>query len=116
MGWKLTVRVGPKVKRIRFGELAEAMQALERQAREIVESAPGEGLDARLKRFEPEERVLARLEVAGPERLLATVRGGVDVRGDGSVGAYRGRVRRQLIEPRRGESIYAALGRALGPG
>jgi hypothetical protein len=113
VGWKLTVRVGPKVKRSRFSELGEALQALEQRAREIADAAPGEALDARFKRFEPMERVLARLEVAGPERLVASIRAGIDVRGDGSVEAYRGRVRRQVIEPRRGESTYAALRRAL---
>jgi hypothetical protein len=113
VGWKLTVRVGPKVKRSRFGELGEVLQALELRAREIAGSAPGDALDARFKRFEPAERVLARLEIAGPERLVATVRAGVDVHGDGSVEAYRGRLRRRVIEPRRGESSYAALRRAL---
>jgi hypothetical protein len=111
--WQLTVRSGPKVKKQSFGALDEALTALEQRARELADHAPGEAVDAKIRRFEANQRVLARLEVAGPERLVPSVRAGVDVHGDGSVEAYKGRVRREAIEPRRRESVYAALRREV---
>jgi hypothetical protein len=115
MRWKLTVRAGPKVKRQAFERLDEALDVLERRARELADSAAasGQGFDAKIRKFTPVELVSARLELSGPERLVPSVRAGVDVRGDGSVEAYRGRVTRQVIEARKGESTYAALRREL---
>jgi hypothetical protein len=111
--WKLTVRSGPRVQRSTFAELPGALAALEARARELAETAPGRVVDAKIKRFAPAEQVVARLEVAGPERLVPSVRAGLDVRGDGSVEAYRGRVRRSPIVAARGETPYVALVREL---
>ena len=113
MRWKLTERAGPKVRRSSFDDVERALDALELRGRELAQSAPGEAVDVRFKRFEPQQRVVARLELAGPERFVPSVRAGVDVRGDGSVEAFRGRVRRELIAEQGGESPYAALRRVL---
>ena len=113
MRWKLTERSGPRVKRSTFDDLTGALDALEARGRELADSAPGTAVDLKVRRFEPEQQVIARLEVSGPERFVPSVRAGVDVHGDGSVEAFRGRVGRQMLDPRDGESPYAALRRAL---
>jgi hypothetical protein len=111
--WRLTVRSGPRVERRRFADLGELLDSLEARGRGLERSAPGGAIDAKLKRFEPVEQVVGRLELSGPERLMPSVRAGVDVRGDGSSEAFRGRVRRAVLEPRKGEDAYGALRRAL---
>jgi hypothetical protein len=111
--WKLTVRVGPKVERSRHEELETALKVAEARAREIAANVPRRGIDAKFKRFEPIQQVAARLELAGPERMLPSVRAGIDVRGDGSTEAYVGRVRRELVEQRKGETAFRALHRAM---
>jgi hypothetical protein len=111
--WKLTVRSGPKVKRSTFNDLDHALEALERRARELADTAPKRTVDTKIRKFEPVQQVIARLELAGPQRFVPSVRAGIDVRGDGSIEAYHGRVRRQLIVQLGTESPYAALRRAL---
>lgn len=114
MPWKLTVRVGPRVERERHATLEQALAAAERRARELADAAPRRAVDAKIRRFEPVQQVSARIELAGPERLMASVRGGIDVRGDGSMEAFVGRLRRDVVEPKGRESAAQALRRALG--
>lgn len=106
----VTARVGPKVERERFEDLGGALDELEARGRAVAERADARPLEPKLmRRFEPVQQVVARLELSGPGRLRA----GVDVRGDGSAEGYTGRVRRRLVEQRADESPYAALRRAL---
>lgn len=97
------------MKRMRFDGLGPALDALESRAQELAEAAPKQPVNVRYRRYEPVQQVFARIDLAGPERLMPSIRAGVDVRGDGSVEAFRGRIRREPIEPRRGETPYAAL-------
>ena len=83
---------------------------LEREGRELERSADGRAEGGTLiRRLEPVQIVVARLELSGPGRL----RVGVDVRGDGSSEAFTGRLRRRVVEQRDGESAYDALRREL---
>jgi hypothetical protein len=110
-GYTVTVRGHRgEVQRERHAERRDALAAVERHGRELetdAHAAPfGGGI---VRKIEPAQQVSARIELTGPGRLRA----GVDVRGDGSSEAYTGRVRRQVVEQRRGESAYDALERVV---
>jgi hypothetical protein len=83
------------------------------RASEIAAGPQRREIDLKTRRVPPVAQVVARLEVAGPERFLPRIRGGVDVRGDGSAEAYVGRAQREVIEQRPGESPHEALARVL---
>lgn len=108
--YTVTERVGPKVEKERFSDLQAALSAIEQRGRDLSEQASGPAVKpALMRRFEPVQQVIARLELAGP----GGIRAGVDVRGDGSTEGYTGRWRRRLLEQRGDESSYDALRRAL---
>ncbi len=86
-----------------------ALDALEATCRAIATGNGREPLKVAKRTYEPIVQVQARVELRGPRG----VRGGVDVRGDGSTEAFVGLVRRELVEQERGESAYAALRRRL---
>ena len=110
-GYKITVRHGPVVEHEQRANLAQALALVERRGRQLEQAANAEAVGGRLiRRLEPVQQVVGRVELSGPGRLRA----GVDVRGDGSSESWTGRIRRRLVEQRSGESPYDALGRALG--
>lgn len=106
----VTVRKGPKVKRERYEDLGTALAAVERAGVDAERHAGAHLVGGRLMRkIDPVQQVAARIELKGP----AGVRAGVDVRGDGSTEAFTGKLRRELVTERRGESSYRALARVL---
>jgi hypothetical protein len=111
--WDLTVRDGSKVERSHYATLDAALDALSARADELAPDARRDEERFLRRRYEPAAQVGVRIEVAGPGGWRQTVRGGVDLRGDGSMQAYTGRVRRILVEPEHGESAPEALRRAL---
>jgi hypothetical protein len=113
VAWTLTLRSVGRVERQRFAELESVLDAIESRARMLADAAPKRSLDLRYKKLEPVQQVFARLELSGPERLMPSVRAGIDIRGDGSAEPYRGGLRRRSIERRSGESATAALRRVL---
>jgi hypothetical protein len=109
VGYRVVIRSGPKVDRLEAGSLDAALELIEARARALAGGPGREAVELRYKTFEPVQQVAHRIELAGPRR----VRAGVDVRGDGSIEAWTGRIRRRLIEQQPGEDAYAALRRVL---
>jgi hypothetical protein len=111
--WTLKVRVGPEVERARFDELDPALESLERRVEELARTSRREDVQFFRRTIEAARQVAARAELSGPGRILPAVRGGVDVRGDGTTEAFTGRSPRRLVEPEAGETPMAALRRTL---
>ena len=111
MAHRVVVRSGPRVERLDAASLGAALDLIEERARTLARTSRREPVELRYKTFEPVQQVAHRLELRGERR----VRAGVDVRGDGSVEAWTGRLRRQVVEQEPGESAYAALRRTLQP-
>jgi hypothetical protein len=110
--YTLTVRSRAKVRKERYADLDSALTAVRRIGAELSGEADARPVGGHvIRRIEPVQQVVGRIELAGPGRLRA----GIDVRGDGSSEAFTGRVRRNVVEQRRGEDAYDALRRALRP-
>jgi hypothetical protein len=96
------------VKKLRAERLEEALDLVEREGR-VLSAGPGRRTVAlRVRTFTPQQQVAGRVELAGPG-----VRAGIDVRGDGSVEAWTGRIRRRALVPADDETPYEALRRAV---
>ena len=106
--WKVTVRTGPKVQRLRAGSLDEALDLAETETRAAAATTRRGTIDVRVRTFEPADQVATRVELRGPGARV-----GLDVRGDGSVQAWTGRIRRRLLEPDGDETPYEALRRQI---
>ncbi len=110
VGYRITARSGARVRKQRADDLVGALLLLERCGREAEAGAASDAVGGSLmRRYDPVQRVIGRIELKGPGGLRA----GVDVRGDGSAEAFTGRLRRTLVHQRDGESPYDALRREL---
>ena len=102
MSYRITVRRGPKIDHERADTLDEAIEVAKRYVRG---SRRREAIEAIGRRYEAEHQVAVRIELKGPGG-----RGGLDVRGDGGVIAWTGRVFRKVLE---GDDPYEALAHRL---
>jgi hypothetical protein len=109
MSWRVTVRDGPRVEKLRADALGEALDIVEREARALAAGPGRRTVDLRARTFTPQQQVAARVELRG-----RGVAAGVDVRGDGATEAWTGRLRRSVVEQEERETPYDALRRALG--
>ncbi len=113
MGWRVTIRIGSKVTKHRAESAADAVAILE----DALTSADARRDETRAltRSYSPQQQVAARGEITGGT-WRARTHGGIDVRGDGSMEAYTGKVSRRLVSEQDGETPFAALLRALSPG
>jgi hypothetical protein len=111
--WTVTVRTSGRVERVSEPDLGAALDLVGARVRELEQTAPRRPVDLRYREFGPGDQIYARIELAGPERLLPRIRAGVDVRGDGSSEPYLGRVRRTALKREGAESAASTLRRAL---
>lgn len=81
---------------------------MEERLRPMTGSVRGQTRSFLGREFAPAQQVAVRAELRGPRGLRA----GLDMRGDGSLEAWTGRVAKQVVEQRPGEDAYAALRRA----
>jgi hypothetical protein len=109
MAHRVIVRSGPRVERLDAASLDAALDLIEERARALAGDTRRAPVELHFRTFEPAQQVAHRLELRGD----GGARGGLDVRGDGSVEAWTGRVRRRLVLQEPGESAYAALRRTL---
>ena len=106
--WRVKVRNGPRVEKLRAAGMEEALDLVEREGR-VLSAGPGRrAVNLRARTFTPQQQVAGRVELAGPG-----VRAGIDVRGDGEAEAWIGRVGRQVIEQEGRETPYDALRRVV---
>jgi hypothetical protein len=92
VSYRVVVRAGPRFERVRRDSLDEAMSFVEMKARELG-GRRAAAVDVLGKRYAPEQRVVARIEVKGP-----SAKGGLDIRGDGRIEAWTGGFVRRPIE------------------
>lgn len=114
--YTVTVRVASAVTRKRVPTLDDAIDVLEMELRALGPAARRAPAKAFMREIAPVAQVAARGEISGPGRLRPAVRAGADVRGDGSIEAYRGKLQREVVACEGGESPFDALRRVLGVG
>jgi hypothetical protein len=109
--WKLTVRDGSDVRRLKFDDLDAALDAALAEIEQITGRAPVGEVKA-IRDYEPEKQVRARIEISG-KGFFSPPTAGVDVRGDNSLIGYAGGVSRQAIEGQTAKQVVEGMRETL---
>jgi hypothetical protein len=105
------VRHASDVRHSQFDDLDEAVAEMRAEAHAIQAEGPLPAASL-LRDYVARDQVHARLQITG-KGLLSKPTAGVDVRGDGSLVAYRGALRRQELEPSGRDTPFDAVRETL---
>lgn len=109
--WKLTVRNGPEVSRVKFNDLGAALEAAREQIEAIAADAPLGAVKA-IRDYDPEQLVKARVELTG-KGFFSPPTVGVDIRGDNSLLGFSGGVTRKPLEGETTKQIIESMRETL---
>ncbi|MBI5310466.1 MAG: hypothetical protein HZB14_05505 [Actinobacteria bacterium] len=112
--YTLKVRDGARTTRERFDSRDALLAAAGRYAEDMAAAAANKTVKTPLRDFDPIEQVVGRVEIHRKgHRPLLGEHAGIDVRGDGSMEAWSGKLSRSLIEQSPGETVIGALRRGF---
>jgi hypothetical protein len=107
----LTVRHGSDVRHAAFDDLDEAIAEMRAEAHAIQAEGPLPAASL-LRDYQARDQVNARLQLTGKGLFNKPV-AGVDVRGDNSLVAYSGALRRQELTPQGRDTPFDAVRETL---
>jgi hypothetical protein len=109
--WKLTIRDGSDVSRLKFDDLDAALEAARVRIDEVLERRPLATVKA-IRDYEPGKRVKARIEISG-RGFLSPPTAGVDIRGDNTLLGFTGGVTRKPLDGRTSDQVIEAMRQTL---
>ena len=110
--WKLTIRNGSDVSRLRFDDLDAAVAEGLRVTKQILDEDPMSRVQS-LRDFEPEDQIKARIEMSG-KGILKPPTAGVDIHGDLHLQAFEGGVVRNPLPGDTGKEVFESIRQSLG--
>lgn len=112
--YTLKVRDGARTMREGFDSRPQLLEAAGRHAEDLAAAAANKPVKTPLRDYDPIDQVVGRVEISKKgHRPLLGEHAGIDVRGDGSMEAWSGRLSRNVIEQSPGETVLGALKRGF---